>query len=233
MLYTNYNELSPTEAIALQQELRGHTQLVPLQYEIKTIGGADISFNKYSETVYAGIVVLSYPELTVLHKASTTSIVKFPYVPGLLAFREVPALVEVWNKLDIKPDVLVLDGHGIAHPRRMGIATHFGLIEGVPTIGCAKSLLVGKHDILANEKFSTTDLIDKGEKIGELLRTKHKCNPVYVSPGHLITMQESIDIIKSCTGKYRMPEPTRLAHLLVNEVRKAAGEKLLDDNTEC
>jgi deoxyribonuclease V len=219
MIIADYNKLSSEEAIALQQQLRTQVQLTPLQKEVTTIGGADISFNKYSETVYAGIVVLSYPHLEVIDKAAVITEVNFPYIPGLLAFREVPALAQAWNKLAIKPDVLVLDGHGIAHPRRMGIATHFGIIANHPTIGCAKSMLTGKYTDLGENTFDTAPLISKNEIIGTVLRTKLKTNPVFVSPGNLITMEESVELIKNCVVKYRIPTPTRLAHNYVNEIR--------------
>src|ERR1700712_4724244 len=155
----NYNHLSPAEAVAIQKELRQQLNLSPLQKEITTIAGADISFNKYSTTVYAGIVVLQFPSLQVIETKAVVDITEFPYIPGLLAFREVPALSKAWEALTIKPDVLVLDGHGIAHPRRMGIATHFGLVMQTPTIGCAKSVLTGKFIAPPNEPGAYTDLI--------------------------------------------------------------------------
>lgn len=225
MLPHDYDKLTPEAAVALQRQLRESIRLQPLEKPVHTIGGADISFNKYSDTVYAGIVVLSYPHLQVIHQATAIATATFPYVPGLLAFREVPALLEAWNKLEIKPDVLVLDGHGIAHPRRMGIAAHFGLVAGIPTIGCGKSRLTGRFDPPAEAVFATSELIDKNEIIGTVLRTKLKCNPVFISPGHKITMAESVEIIKKSTRKYRIPEPTRLAHLLVNQVRIKQKEK--------
>lgn len=214
-----YDQLSPSEAIALQQELRQKITLKPLDKPITTIAGADISFNKYSTIVYAGIVVLSFPDLQIIDKASVTDVTTFPYIPGLLAFREVPALSKAWEKLSIKPDVLVLDGHGIAHPRRMGIAAHFGVVMQTPTLGCAKSRLTGRFEEPANEPPAYTDLIHQNEVIGKVLRTKKNCKPVFVSPGNLITMEESIDLILQCIRKYRIPEPTRLAHNYVNEVR--------------
>lgn len=218
-----YDRLSPSEAIALQQELRQKITLKPLEKPVSTIAGADISFNKYSTTVYAGIVVLSFPDLQVIDKASVTDTTEFPYIPGLLAFREVPALSKAWEKLSTKPDVLVLDGHGIAHPRRMGIATHFGVVMQTPTLGCAKSLLTGRFNEPDNEPGSYTDLVHQNEVIGKVLRTKKNCKPVFVSPGNLITMEESIDLILQCIRKYRIPEPTRLAHNYVNEVRTAVS----------
>jgi deoxyribonuclease V len=227
MITTNYNELTPAEAVAMQQELRDKIQLTPLTKPVKTIAGADISFNKYSETVYAGIIVLSYPEMKPIAESTIIAATRFPYIPGLLGFREVPALLEAWNKLETKPDVLVLDGQGIAHPRRMGIATHFGLVAQTPTIGCAKSLLTGKYEEPQDIPGATMPLKDREEVIGTVLRTKRKCNPVYISPGHLITMQESIDIIMKCIAAYRIPEPTRLAHLLVNRIRAAGSDNSL------
>lgn len=221
----NYDSLTPTEAVALQKELRHQVQLMPLEKSIHTIGGADISFNKYSETVYAGIVVLSYPQMQVLHREYVVAIAKFPYVPGLLSFREVPAVLQVWEKLSHKPDVLVLDGHGQAHPRRLGIASHFGVVAGVPTLGCGKSILVGKHDPLPEDAGATVPLVHQGETVGEVLRTKAKVNPVYVSAGNLLTLEDAVGIVRHCVGKYRIPEPTRQAHLWVNEVRLQHGGK--------
>lgn len=214
-----YDHLTPAEAIALQQELRTKIHLKPLEKPVTTIAGADISFNKYSTTVYAGIVVMSFPELQILDKAAVTGITEFPYIPGLLAFREVPALSKAWEKLSIKPDVLVLDGHGIAHPRRMGIAAHFGVVMQTPTLGCAKSRLTGRFEEPANEPPAYTDLIHQHEIVGKVLRTKKNCKPVFISPGNLITMEESMELILQCIRKYRIPEPTRLAHNYVNEVR--------------
>lgn len=216
----NYNNLTPGEAVANQKELRQQLNLSTLQKEITTIGGADISFNKYSTTVYAGIVVLQFPSLQVIETKAVIDITEFPYIPGLLAFREVPALCKAWETLTITPDVLVLDGHGIAHPRRMGIATHFGLVMQTPTIGCAKSVLTGKYTDPPNEPGSYTDLIHQNEIIAKVLRTKRNTKPVFVSPGNLISMEQSLHIILQCVRKYRIPEPTRFAHNFVNEERR-------------
>jgi deoxyribonuclease V len=223
---SDYENLTPAEAIAYQQELRKQIQIKPLDKQIKIIGGADISFNKYSEVVYAGIVLFKYPDLTIIDQATAISKTKFPYISGLLAFREVPALLEAWKKLVTKPDVMVLDGQGIAHERRTGIATHFGLITNVPSIGSAKSRLTGKYNEPGNELFDQSPMYDKGELIGIALRSKKNCNPVYISPGHLISMEQSVDVIKTCIRGYRIPEPTRQAHLLVNKIRIADGENL-------
>jgi deoxyribonuclease V len=222
-MFTDYDHLSANKAISLQKELRTQIELTPLKDTPSTVAGADISFNKFSEVVYAGIIVLSYPDLEVVDSATVITTTKFPYVPGLLAFREVPALQQVWHKLSHKPDVLVLDGHGIAHPRRIGVASHFSILENVPTIGCAKQLLSGSFTMPENCQFSESPLVYREEVVGTVLRTKVNCRPVFISPGNLITMRESVDIIKTCTGKYRIPEPTRLAHLLVNKIRVEAN----------
>jgi deoxyribonuclease V len=223
MLPADYQNLTPAQAIAYQRELRKQIDLTPLGQPIKIIGGADISFNKYSEVVYAGIILLSYPDMKVIANATAISRTSFPYISGLLAFREVPALLEAWQKLTIKPDVLVLDGQGIAHERRIGIATHFGLLTNVPTIGSAKSRLFGKYEVPGDVLFSESPMYDKDEMIGVALRSKEKCNPIYVSPGHHVSMQQSVEIIKNCIKGYRIHEPTRQAHILVNKLRVDHG----------
>jgi deoxyribonuclease V len=220
----HYDRLSPKDAVELQRELAAQLQLRPLAAPPQTIAGADISYNKFSDIIYAGIVVLSFPELQVIDSAGVRTKEKFLYIPGLLGFRELPPLMEVWDLLQVKPDVLVLDGHGTAHPRRMGIATHFGIVTGHPAIGCAKSLLTGHFEPLADKAGSVSDLIGRdGGKIGEVVRTKDRCNPVYVSPGSHITQEEATGLMLRSVTKYRIPEPTRQAHLLVNRLRTADG----------
>ena len=221
----DYEKITAAQAIAYQQELRKQINIRPHDKEIKIIAGSDISFNKYEETVYAGIVLLNYPDLKIIGTATAISRTSFPYISGLLAFREVPALLDAWNKLEIKPDVLVLDGQGIAHERRLGIATHFGLVIGATTIGSAKSRLAGKYEEPANEIFAQSPMYDKGEMIGVALRSKKNCNPIYISPGHNISMEQSVKVIKNCIRGYRIPEPTRQAHMLVNKIRVENGDK--------
>jgi deoxyribonuclease V len=221
---SGYEHLSPTEAIDYQNHLRNLIQIRELHKPIKTIAGADISFNKNSELLYAGIVVFKYPDMQVITTSTAISHTSFPYISGLLAFREVPALFIAWNNLYTKPDVLVLDGQGIAHERRMGIATHFGLLTDVPTIRSAKSRLYGRYEEPADKIFAESPMYDKGELVGVALRSKEHCNPIYISPGHNISMQQSVDVIKNCIRGYRIPEPTRQAHLLVNKIRIENGE---------
>lgn len=216
----NYDELTIPEATQLQNELRSKIDLRPMREPIHTIAGADISFNKYETTVYAGIVVLQFPSLVPLSYSLVQVEVHFPYVPGYLAFREVPALMKAWQALPEKPDVLVVDGHGIAHPRRLGIATHFGVLTGQRSMGSAKKILCGKYEEPQLEKHAFSPITHKNEQIGWAVRSKDKVAPIFVSPGNLMSLDDSLNIIQECFGKYRLPEPTRLAHEAVNRFRK-------------
>lgn len=213
--------LTPKEAVELQKTLRDQVRLVPLERKPALIGGCDVSMNRFAKEGFAGFVTLTYPELVQIGRAAVKDAIPFPYVPGLLSFREIPMLVKAWQKLATKPDVLVVDGIGIAHPRRLGIASHLGLVLGIPTIGCAKSVLTGVYDEPGTEAGSTSDLTDKktGEVIGRALRTKRGVKPIFISPGHLITLDESVELLWSCVRKHRLPEPTRFAHNAVNEYR--------------
>jgi deoxyribonuclease V len=214
-----YDDISFPEATQIQNELRAKLDIADRELNISTIGGADISLNLHSTTVYAGIIVLSFPQLKPVAYSLVKAETRFPYVPGFLAFREVPALVIAWEQMKIKPSLLVVDGHGIAHPRRSGIAAHFGTLTGQPSMGCAKKKLFGKYEEPALEFGSCSPLYDKQEQIGYAFRSKAKTASVFVSPGYGLGIQNSLDIIKQCTGKYRIPEPTRLAHELVNRFR--------------
>jgi len=215
-----YSNISISEATHIQNELRAKLDIAERDLKITTVGGADISLNLYSTTVYAGIIVLSFPQLKPVAYSLVKAETDFPYVPGFLAFREVPALVRVWEQMQVKPDLLVVDGHGIAHPRRMGIAAHFGTVTGQPAMGCAKKRLFGKFEEPCLEYGSFSPMYDKQEQIGFAFRSKVKTAPVFVSPGYGLGMQNSLQVIQQCTGRYRIPEPTRLAHELVNRFRK-------------
>lgn len=220
----NYSTLSVAEATVLQRELRDCVDNREQDLSIGLIGGADISLNLYSTTIYAGIILLSFPELRPVGWSLIKSETHFPYVPGYLAFREVPALVQAWRQLTVKPDVLVVDGHGIAHPRRLGIATHFGVVTGQPSMGCAKKILTGRYDDPGMSTGDHAPIWSGTEQIGYAFRSKSRVAPVFVSPGHLLGMNNSLQIISQCIGKYRIPEPTRLAHELVNRFRRGELE---------
>jgi deoxyribonuclease V len=215
----SYEGIKIPEAVQIQNALREKVDTQERPLNITTIGGADISLNLYSTTIYAGIILLSFPQLQPVAYSLVKGETRFPYVPGYLAFREAPALVKVWEQMPQKPGVLVVDGHGIAHPRRMGIAAHFGVLTGQASMGCAKNILIGKFAEPGMAKNAYSPIIDKQEQIGFAYRSKANVNPVFISPGHLMGMQNSLDIIRRCTGKYRLPEPTRLAHELVNRFR--------------
>lgn len=213
--------LSPKDAIALQKELTAKVRLIPLTKRPALVGGCDVSMNRFAKEGFAGFVTLTYPELIEIDHAVIKDTIPFPYIPGLLSFREIPMLMKAWENLTQKPDVLFVDGIGIAHPRRLGIASHLGIILDIPTIGVAKSVLIGRYEEPGDETGSTSDLIDPktGEVLGEALRTKRGVKPVFVSPGHLITLTEAVELARSCVVKHRLPEPTRFAHLRVNEYR--------------
>nr|WP_199158760.1 endonuclease V [Pedobacter sp. ASV2] len=213
-----YDHFTFPQADTLQIELAQKLVFEPLK-KINTIAGADISFDKGSSTMYAGIVILSFPEIIVQSYALETYETTFPYQPGYLGFKEVPALLKVWDLIPVKPDVLVLDGNGILHPRRMGVASHFGVLANQPTIGCAKSILYGDNHLPEKSKYSFTQIKSHGETLGYALRTKDNNKPVYISAGHLITSEQALEIMKKCIGNYRIPEPTRLIHDLVNDFR--------------
>lgn len=212
--------VTPTEAVALQHQLRHQIRIEPLTNPPITIAGCDISFNKFEETVYAGIVVLDLSTLETLEEVGVVSTAPFPYIPGLLSFREIPALLEAWQQLHTEPDVVMFDGHGTAHPRRIGIASHAGLFLDRPAFGCGKSVLVGKYDAPAPERGSWQPMRHYGDVIGAALRTKTRVNPVFVSPGHRIDLPTAIALTLQCDGGYRLPEPTRRAHNLVNALRR-------------
>ncbi|MFL6230258.1 MAG: deoxyribonuclease V [Pyrinomonadaceae bacterium] len=221
-------EMTPREAVELQRSLRERVRVTPLRGKIRTVAGADISFNKFETTVYAGVVVLALPSLEVVEEVGVISETKFPYVSGLLSFREAPSVLEAWSRLKSEPDAVMFDGQGIAHPRRIGIASHVGLMLDRPTFGCAKSVLVGKYEEPDEERGSWSPMIDpkNGETVGAAVRTKTRTHPIYVSPGHLIDLDGAIKLTLACDGGYRQPEPTRRAHHLVNALRR--GERAAD-----
>lgn len=223
-------DVDPKRAIEIQKKLRLKVTIQPFLGELNYIGGCDISLNMFSEDIYAGIIVLKYPELNVVTYSVLQAKTTFPYIPGLLSFREVPALLEVWQKLKIKPNVLMVDGQGIAHPRRIGIASHIGVLLDIPTIGCAKSPLYGNFvepekqagslSYIYDPRKTGQDKYNKEEVIGVALRSKERSKPLIISPGHKINLEQSLDITRKSLRGYRLPQPTKLAHELVNKFRK-------------
>jgi deoxyribonuclease V len=211
--------LSCKEAIDVQRRLSGRVRQVPLTKPARTIAGADVSYAKQDAEVYSAVIVFSFPDLAVTDQAVATVSVKFPYVPGLLSFREAPALTKAFRKIRRKPDVIIFDGQGIAHPRGIGLASHMGLILDCPSIGCAKTRLVGVHPPLPETRGSMVLLTDQGRVVGGVVRTRERVKPVFVSPGHAITLEESIRLVLGCCRGYKLPEPTRQADIAVNRLR--------------
>ncbi|MBI4809900.1 MAG: deoxyribonuclease V [Ignavibacteriales bacterium] len=220
--------VTPAEAVEIQQQLRSKIKIEKFARPIKTIAGCDLSFDKHSDVIYAGIVVLQLPHLREIDRSTVITKATFPYIPGLLSFHESPAVLEAWAKLNLQPDAVIIDGHGYAHPRRIGIACHLGLVLDLPTLGCAKSILVGKYKEFQPEAGCYSYLIDKEEIVGAALRTKRNVKPVYVSIGNRITLEGALELIMKCVKGYRIPEPTRQAHLLVNSLRSSENMKLIN-----
>jgi len=181
--------------------------------DVRFVAGADISSPDTWGVARAAVVVLSYPELSIVEVKVTEAEMTFPYIPGLLSFRESPLILAACEELDSVPDLVLIDGHGIAHPRRFGLASHVGLLLDLPTIGCAKSVLCGRHGPLGEEAGSYAELVDNGEVIAAALRTKSGVKPVYVSVGHKIDLASASRWVMECCRGYRLPEPARLAHL--------------------
>lgn len=212
--------ISTQEAKKLQKKLREDITIQPLGKKVEWVAGADISYNRGSDKVCAGIAVLDYRDLSIQAVSTEIVTVDFPYIPGLLAFRELPPLREAWEQLPAKPDVVVMDGHGLAHPLRMGIATHFGIITGQPTIGCAKNVLTGDYEEPGMKKGDFTYLYDGKDRIGMVVRSRDRVKPIFVSPGHKVSFENAREIVMGCLSRYKLPETTRKAHDLVNRLRR-------------
>ena len=211
-------DVTPKEAVQIQKTLKKQLKIVDAFSPPETVAGVDVGFVDNGRTTRAAVVVLSFPGLE-LHECQTVlTETTFPYVPGLLSFREVPSVLMALAKLKNLPDMILCDGQGYAHPRRLGIACHLGIITDIPTIGVGKSRLIGKHGVVPENKGGSVELIDKGEVVGAVLRTREKVNPLYISAGHRVTLQTAIYYVMACVTKYKLPETTRWAHRLASEV---------------
>jgi deoxyribonuclease V len=203
--------LSPKQAVKLQNELAQRIKVEDFDLKINTICGVDVGFK--DNKAYAAAVVLSFPEMKILERAFHLSDVVMPYIPGLLSFREIPALIPVLEKLTIKPDLIMADGQGLAHPRRLGLASHLGLVFDIPSVGCAKTRLTGRAGEPENLKGAFALLYEGKEVIGAVVRTKANTKPLYISIGHKISLDTTVKVVLDCCTGYRLPEPTRRAHL--------------------
>ncbi len=207
-------DISPAEAIQIQKELQKKVVQTDIFDSIETVAGVDVGFDKASNTGKAAIVVLMLDNLEVVDFALAQLPLQFPYIPGLLSFREIPVILEAFSKLSITPDLLLCDGQGTAHPRRLGIACHLGLLTDIPAVGVAKTRLIGTHAKVPAEKGRWTELMDKKEVIGAVLRTRENVKPIYVSPGHKISLVTAVNYVMKTITRYKLPETTRAAHRL-------------------
>ncbi|MEO1591103.1 MAG: deoxyribonuclease V [Cyanobacteria bacterium J06632_22] len=220
-----------TAAIALQNQLRTQVSTTDHLGPVHTVAGVDAGFEQNGTVTRAAVVVLSYPDLALLEYTLALRPTSFPYVPGLLSFREVPAVLDALAQLQTEPDLILCDGQGVAHPRRLGIACHLGLLVDCPTIGVAKSRLIGTHEDLPTEKGHWVPLMDTGEQIGAVLRSRTGTQPLYISPGHRISLKTALDYVLACTPKYRLPETTRLADRLASQRGPMPPAKLMGQDT--
>ena len=215
-------KLSPRDAASLQRELASRVvrQGEPREADTRFVAGCDVAFDKANDRAFAAVVVLAYPSLEIVERVVAVSPIAFPYVPGLLSFRETPALLDAFERVEHVPDLVMVDGHGYAHPRRFGLACHLGLLLDVATIGVAKSRLVGEAWEPAATRGARADLRDAAEVIGTVLRTRDGVRPVYVSIGHRIALAAAEGWVLRCGRGYRLPEPTRLADRLAGEAKR-------------
>jgi deoxyribonuclease V len=217
-------DLSFPEARALQERLRGRVVETESEGAPRLVAGADVSFDRHSPRLYAAVVVLDAASLDVVEVAGVQTRARFPYVPGYLSFREIPPLLEAFARLRSRPDLIVCDGQGRAHPRRFGLACHLGVLLDVPTLGCAKSRLIGEYREPAARRGAHTRLRDGGQVIGEVVRTRSGVKPVFVSVGHRITLAGARRSVLRLAPRYRLPEPIRVAHQEVNRLRRLAKD---------
>ncbi len=211
--------VTPSQAISIQRELAGRLSTKGDLRDVRLIAGIDISVPKSANFARGAAVILSYPELELIESQIVERDLDFPYVPGLLSFREAPVILDVCEKLTNTPDLILVDGQGIAHPRRFGLASHLGLLWDKPTIGCAKSRLCGEHEAVGTERGDSAKLVDREETIGTVLRTRNNVKPLYISAGHRVNLESAVQWVLDCGRGYRLPEPSRLAH-------QAAGGQL-------
>ena len=218
-------DLAPAEARALQIELAARVDTTAPPGPCNLIAAADVSYDRGDEELYAAVVVVRAGTFERIERVGGAGPSTFPYVPGLLSFREAPALLDAFRRLETRPDVVMCDGQGIAHPRRFGVASHLGHWLDLPTVGCAKSWLYGKYDEPGPDRGDRSPLLDKaGEEIGAVVRTRSRVAPVYVSPGHRCDIDGAVRLVMETTVKYRLPVPARMAHEYVNDIRRAVRD---------
>jgi deoxyribonuclease V len=208
--------LTPKEAVALQQRLRQRVVKLGRPQPVRCVAGTDVGFERNGSITRAAVALLTFPGLELVDYAIARLPTRFPYVPGLLSFREIPALLAALARLQAPPDLILCDGHGYAHPRRFGIASHLGVYTGIPSIGVAKSRLIGEHGQPMQRRGAWVPLADRGETIGAVVRTRPYTQPIYVSIGHRVSLPVAVRYALACATAYRLPETTRWAHQLAS-----------------
>jgi deoxyribonuclease V len=204
----------------LQEKLRDRVMLEDDFAAIQYVAGADLAFDPATNVAFAGVIVYRFPEMDEVERHSARRKLHFPYVPGLLSFRESPVLLAAFARLQTEPDLILIDGHGRAHPRLFGIACHLGVLFDKPVIGCAKSLLVGEYHEPGMARGATTPLVFKGEKVGMVLRTRDNVKPIFVTQGHRVSLKSAIELVSQCLDGFRIPKPTREADHYVRGLRQ-------------
>jgi deoxyribonuclease V len=218
-------DLCPREAIALQRQLAGMIDLATPLDGPELVAGCDAGYDAATDRMLAAVVVCRRPSWAVVDSASAARRVEFPYVPGLLSFREAPAVLDAFGRLRVRPQALIVDGQGRAHPRRLGIACHLGLLLDLATVGCAKSRLIGEHAEPGRRRGAHVRLLDAGELIGRVVRTRDDVRPVYVSVGHHIDLDSAVRLVLGTTRGFRLPEPTRQAHILAGQLLRGSRDR--------
>lgn len=214
--------MTPAEAIRIQKRMAATVRSAPPRKFPRFVAGVDLAFSRDGRRCLAGAVLWDIRDEIVVEERTATRPLTFPYVPGLLSFRESPAVLAALRKLRKTPDCLMCDGHGLAHPRRFGIACHVGVLCNLPTIGCAKSRLIGAHRAVGDKRGARADLTDAGQIVGTVLRTRDGVRPVFVSIGHRMDLRTAEQVVLACSLRYRLPEPTRRADRLVATLKRSA-----------
>lgn len=223
--------VSTREALEIQRGLRARLRLEPLRREVRLLAAADVAYSRPTHRMHAAVVVLRLTDLALVETSTASQVARFPYVPGLFSFREMPPLIRAFERLETRPDAVFFDGQGLAHPRRLGLACHAGLLLGTPTLGCAKSRLVGEHGPVPARRGGRADLVHEGDVVGAVVRTRVGVSPVFVSPGHLMDVDSAVELVLRASGRFRIPEPLRLAHRATATLMRETDPRLSPPRT--
>lgn len=213
------------EAVKIQHQFRNRVVVDGSLEDVRTVAGVDTALDQLADILYAAVSLYSFPELEPLERATTSAAAVFPYIPGLHAFREGPVIINALSRLRTVPDLVIFAAHGIAHPRRFGMASHLGLILDIPSIGCARKILVGEHAVVGDRKGDSVPLMLHNTRVGAVYRSRAGVKPIFISPGHRCGIDDAVGIVAACLGEYRIPEPLRAAHRLANKLKRTADKR--------